>query len=50
MMRKWKKTDKGTFPMEKKEQKKKDYKGNPTQIGQFTIWREVTNLVKYPCP
>ena len=40
MMRKWK----------EEEEEEEDYKGNPTQIGQFTIRREVTNLVQYPCP
>ena len=34
----------------KKKEEEEDYKGNPTQIGQFTIRREVTNLVQYPYP
>ena len=33
---------------EEVKKKKKDYKGNPTQIGQFAIWVEVTNPIQDP--
>ena len=31
-----------------KRKEEEDYKGNPTQIGQFAIWIEVTNPIQDP--